>query len=200
MRSRQIPSGGLAALAVLLAALAVVVVAGARTTFVQTIVTGPPLSSTSTTTTSSTTTTTMPVSTTTPSSDSGVGQSVMPPTSARPSTAPRSSSTTTTAPPPPTTTTTSQPTRVDDVASQSGTFEGGETTAVVRLGTVRTVTVSVPRGMRVTLSVSCGILNKSATGVTSAALRISEPASTCIVTIRVPASAPEPATWHLDTQ
>jgi hypothetical protein len=29
---------------------------------------------------------------------------------------------------------------------------------------------------------------------------MSGPASTCIATIRVPASAPEPATWYLDTQ
>jgi hypothetical protein len=88
----------------------------------------------------------------------------------------------------------------DDVSTLSGTFEGGETTAQRRLGAVRTVTVSVPVGIRVTLSVSCGISSSTVTDTTTATVQLSGPASTCVATIRVPTSAPEPATWHLDAQ
>jgi hypothetical protein len=83
------------------------------------------------------------------------------------------------------------------VSSQSGTFEGGRTTMVARLGAVRTVTVSVPVGMRVTLTVSCGISHSTATDTTTATVHILAPASTCVATIQVPASSPEPATWYL---
>ncbi len=185
----------------LLAALAVVVVAGARTQLETIVITSPPDPTTSTTMAPTTTT----VSRGTPHAGSGIAvdgepatpgvpQHVSTPTRpASPTTTPPSTPTTTTS----TTTTTQPPARHTGPSSLSGTFEGGETTMVARLGTVRTVTVSVPVGMRVTLSVSCGISQARATHTTTATVHIVDPASTCVATIHVPPSSPEPATWHL---
>ncbi|HUD70115.1 MAG TPA: hypothetical protein VMQ40_07740 [Acidimicrobiales bacterium] len=197
MPTRRIPSGGLAALAVLLAALAVIVVAGAP--LVRTIVTlGQPRTPQATTPISPTTTTlpTIVASRATPPG----GYVTVPssphrtstPARHRTSTPTTSTSTTTT------TTTTSQPHVTPAIVpSLSGTFEAGATTVVARLGAVHTVTVSVPVGMRVTLSVTCGISSSTKTHTTSATVHMTAPTATCVATIRVPPSAPEPATWYL---
>jgi hypothetical protein len=185
---------------VLLAALAVVVVAGARTQLETIVITSPPLTTTSTTTATTTTIGSRGTSYAGPGatvddeqSAPRVPQHVSTPTrqAAIPTTTTTPTTTTST------TTTTQPPVRPTGPSSLSGTFVGGETTMVARLGAVRTVTVSVPVGMRVTLSVSCGISQRTATHTTTATVHIVDPASTCVATIRVPPSSPEPAAWHL---
>jgi hypothetical protein len=186
---------------VLLAALAVIVVAGAP--LVQTIVTLGQPRTIQTTPTAPTTTT--PTPTTLPaivaSRATQPGRYVTVPSSSHRTSTPaqhRTSTPTTSTPTTTSTTTTSQPPVTQAIVpSLSGTFEAGETTVVARLGAVRTVTVSVPVGMRVTLSVTCGISSSTKTHTTSATVHMTAPTATCIATIRVPPSSPEPATWHL---
>jgi hypothetical protein len=189
---------------VLLAALAVVVVAGARTQLETIVITSPPLTTTSTTTATTTTIVSRGTSYAGPGatvddeqSAPRVPQHVSTPTRHAASPTTTTTPTTTTSTTTTTTTTTQPPVRSTGPSSLSGTFVGGETTMVARLGAVRTVTVSVPVGMRVTLSVSCGISQRTATHTTTATVHIVDPVSTCVATIRVPPSSPEPAAWHL---
>jgi hypothetical protein len=205
MRTRRLPTGGLAALAVLLAALAVVVVAGAPVprAIVERV-----------TTTSlarhhhvgtSRQLDNRPAGTSTDVAVDGPGivhrtLRTAPPTRRAPS---RPS---TTSPTPPTTTTTTTPVTAtttvhpSPTTSRGGVFEGGRTTATAWLGAVRTVTVLVPDGVRVTLSVTCGFVgSRPATSFTSVTVRVQGGSAACVATFAVPTSSPQPAPWRLIT-
>jgi len=205
MRTRRLPTGGLAALAVVLAALAVVVVAG--TPAPRATVERP-------------TTTTLashhddgsrrrhhaPVATNADvdvRSSGGTERhaSVTAPPGHR-TTATSAPATTTSSPPSTTTTaepvTTTTSVRLALPTSRRGVFEGGRTTASEWLGAVRTVTVEVPGGVRVTLSVTCGFVTAPpATSFTSVTVRVQGGGAACVATFAVPSSSPQPAPWRL---
>jgi len=200
MRTRRLPTGGLAALAVTLAALAVVVVAGVP----------PPRTVVRVRTDVRRVTVLVP---TTRRSHPAPRRAHRPSTGrladahggapaalGAPSTPPAATTTTfltpsTTTTIPPVTTTTAPPTP----SSRRGTFEGGRTTATERLGAVRSVTVSVPVGIRVTLSVTCGLATSSATSFSSATVHVHGGGASCVATFRVPPSSPQPSSWRLVT-
>jgi hypothetical protein len=206
MRTRRLPSGGLAALAVVLAALAVVVVAGAPAprTVVERI-------------TSSTRTVRHHEGTAhrhphhrdvivtvvgTPVTHVASRTSDTPPPRHRASKTRRPATTTPSAP----TTTTSVPVTTTTSArralptSRGGVFEGGQTTATEWLGAVRSVTVLVPEGVRVTLSVTCGFATSpTRSEFTSVTVRVQGGGASCAATFGIPASSPQPAPWRLVT-
>jgi len=205
MRTRRLPTGGLAALAVVLAALAVVVVAGtpAPRAIVERVTTTtfashhrvdsrrhrhpPPVR----------TNTDVDVAS---SATEGRASSTAPPGHrATPTSGPATPTSS-----PPATTTTTEPTTTSvhpaSPTSRHGVFEGGQTTASQWLGAVRTVTVLVPDGVRVTLSVTCGFVTAPpATSFTSVTVRVQGGGAACVATFAVPSSSPQPAPWRLIT-
>jgi len=200
MTSRRLPTGALAALAVVLAALAVVVVAGARVPVVRVLETPTTLASHG------------PPRPRPPAdhADAPSGASAAPfaaPTTPPPTTPPAAITTTTspvTAPPATTTiptttvapaTTTTVPVPVD--RSLQGVLDAGSTSVVRRVGRATTVEASVQGAGAVTLSVSCGLRTGSATAHGQAVVRLASPGSACIATIQVAASTPRPAPWRL---
>jgi hypothetical protein len=209
MRTRRLPTGGLAALAALLAALAVVVVAGAPTP--RTIVERVRVTTTRPTTSvvdgahrHRSSKHAMEVDRDLRRSSS---EEVSIPTTRR-AAAPSSSTTTTTAPPRPVTTpprsvtTTTRPVSVggaDQPISRDGTFAPGQTSVTTRLGSVRAVAVSVRGGIEVTLSVTCGLTVVTATSVSRTTVQVPVGASACVAKFAVPAGSPQPTTWQLVT-
>jgi hypothetical protein len=207
MRTGRLPTGGLAALAALLAALAVVVVAGApapRTILerVRVATTRPSASVVNrvhrnrslqrvadidgdprrTTSEEATVPTHGPASTPTSSTTTTTTRAV----------------TTTTRP----VTTTTSPALVGAAGapvSRDGTFAPGQTTVTAHLGAVRAVAVSVQAGLKVTLSVTCGLASRSATSVSTATVHIPDGAGACVATFAIPAGSPQPTTWQLVT-
>jgi hypothetical protein len=208
MGARRLPTGGLAALAVTLAALAVVVVAGTPAPRAH----------------RTTVTRYLPGTTIVryrdvivwrdrpgaaargraPSADADVTPTPVrrSPTTHR-ATRPRRSTTTPTRPTGTTPTTTSTTTTTTVAApgapptSLEGTFEGGATTASQQLGPVRTVTVSVPPGIPVKLTVTCGLAHRSATSMTSATVHVVSGGASCTAVFSVPSTTPQPAPWRL---
>jgi hypothetical protein len=208
MRTRRLPTGGLASLAVVLSALAVVVVAAAPGP--RTLVKHEVRVVTVTRTTHQPrlhhatrrrhhhrpTGTLVDVGDRTARRAASAEPSThRAATGATRSTAspPASSTTTTSAP----VTTTTMPAPPAAPTSRRGTFAGGRTTATERLGAVRSVTVSVPTGIRVTLSVTCGFATSSTTSFTSATVRVQGGGAACVATFTVPTSSPQPAPWRL---
>ncbi|HEV3212677.1 MAG TPA: hypothetical protein VGZ03_04695 [Acidimicrobiales bacterium] len=208
MRTRRLPTGGLASLAVVLSALAVVVVAAAP---------GPRTLVKHEVRVVTVTRTThrphrhhatrrrdhhRPTGTLVDVGDRSTRRAPNdePPThraasDSTPSTAPPSTSSTTTTSVPVTTTTRPAPQAAP--TSRRGTFAGGRTTATERLGAIRSVTVSFPTGIRVTLSVTCGFATSSTTSFTSATVHVQGGGAACVATFTVPASSPQPAPWRL---
>ncbi|HEV3328387.1 MAG TPA: hypothetical protein VGZ33_03240 [Acidimicrobiales bacterium] len=209
MRTRRLPTGGLAALAVLLAALAVVMVAGSPLprTVVERV-------------RAATTTTSVPLSRRGPHDttsrhvvDAGVAsrpstqlatahESPTTQRQAPPSTSTTSTTSTTTTTLLRTVTATTVPVRVSATAgpaSRDGTFEAGETSVTARVGAVRGVMVSVSAGIKVTLSVACGLTEVSATAVSTATVRLDGGGGACTATFAVPPGSPQPAPWRLVT-
>ena len=206
MPTRRVPTGGLAALAVVLAALAVVVVAGARgpvftvtraPVYVGRLVVPP----------------TPRVAGRTPTHLRRVGTATTGATSAtsgpphararaRLSQARRALPITTTSTPPATTSSTTSttvpPTAADGSAtSRSGAFEGATTSTTERLGPVRMVSVTVPAGVEVTLVVTCGLQSAHSTSTTSVSVRLAGGSATCVAQFSVPRTTAGPARWHL---
>lgn len=83
--------------------------------------------------------------------------------------------------------------------SRFGYFEGGATSATKQLDVARAVTVTVPAGIEVSLSVTCGLTPRSATSMTSVTVYPVGAADSCIATFSVPADTPGPARWELAT-
>jgi hypothetical protein len=203
MGRRRLPTGGLLSLAVVLAALAVIVVAGAK--HPTRIVVGP------TRVVRVHVTQRVPVRVPERVGGPSGAQGSQPilvvdgPTSAIasttttiaqgavPSTTTTSIAPTTTTP----TTTTTVVTASTGPTSRSGVFEGGATSATARIGPVRTVTVTVPPGLRVTLQVTCGLWHDTATAMTSVSLAVASAGAACTATFAIPQSSPQPAAWHL---
>jgi hypothetical protein len=109
---------------------------------------------------------------------------------------------TTVPPAPPSTTTTTAPVTTTTTGpvlptSLQGTFDGGRTTVTERLGAVRSVTVTVPVGVRVTLSVTCGFATSAATSYTSATVHVEGGSASCVAAFMIPPSSPQPAPWRL---
>ncbi len=201
MPSRRLPSGGLAALAVVLASLAVVVVAGAR----PSILAGTPPSGHGThvvthhrrhehhhapappTRTSGPTVVIVTRYVTVPSTSST-------PTIATTTTTVRTAPTSTTT----TTTPTTTPTTVPPPAPTelTGSFASG-TSVETRLGSVTAVDVEVPAGVDVHLEVTCGLVSADATSMREASVRVEGGGAACTATFSVPSSTPRPARWRL---
>jgi hypothetical protein len=197
------PAGSLAALAVVLAALAVVVVAGARDRIVHV-----PSGSIQRTPTAPVGprhhhhtgvrhhAATRTVGTVTSRSATGAGSEpsgAVVPLATSTTTIPTSPSSTTTT----TSTTTTLP-AVASLLHRKGTFRDGNTVADVPLNAVQTVTVEVPAGIRVSLTVSCvGVQYETSTSTTWASVHFATPANSCTAKIVVPDATPEPAAWLL---
>jgi hypothetical protein len=206
MRTRRLPTGGLAALAVLLAALAVVIVAGSPLprTIVERV-------------RAATTTTGVPLSRRGPhrATSRHVVDTVVPsrritmiattresPTTQHLSPPSISTTSTTTTTLRGTVTATTVPTPGSATAgpeSRDGTFEAGQTSVTARVGAVRGVTVSVSVGIKVTLSVACGLTDASATAVSTATVHVDGGGGACTATFAVPPGSPQPAPWRLVT-
>ena len=205
MPTRRVPTGGLAALAVVLAALAVVVVAGARGP-VFTLTRAPVY-------TGRLVVPQMPrVAVRTPTHPHRVGTATTGATSARSGpqhagarerlSQARGALPTTTISTTPTTTsttwTTAPPEPADSSAtSRSGAFEGATTSTTERLGPVRMVSVTVPAGVEVTLVVTCGLQSAHSTSTTSVSVRLAGGSATCVAQFSVPRTTAGPARWHL---
>ena len=216
MRRRRLPTGGLVSLAVVLAALAVVVVAGAPTPRTRVVV--------EQRTHTIWRTTTRGVSERVPrrphratrerarayavvAHDGSTGARRPPeghvaaPAPPEPTTSPTATTTTTTTTGPPATTTTTVPAPAAAPAptSRDGVFEGGATSASARVDAVHAVTVVVPAGIQVSLSVVCGLATWSTTSMTKATVHVLSGGAACTATFSIPTSAPQPARWRLTT-
>lgn len=201
MPTRRVPTGGLAALAVVLASLAVVIVAGVRAPGTRvidvTVTSAPHVGTTVVTTTTIVVPSTTAASPTRPVLEGDhVGVPTIPRTTG--STSSSTTTTTTTIGVGLVTTTTVraivQPTPAE---SDTGTFEGASDAATVRLGDVRSVSVSVPPGTRVSLTVTCGLTSRAATAMTTATVPVVAGAASCVATFDVPTGTPGPARWRL---
>ena len=107
---------------------------------------------------------------------------------------------TTTTTVPTVTTTTVASTDAPQRRSRDGVFEGGAVTASVTVGQVEGVEVSVPAGLQVTLSVTCGLTTwPPVTSMTSAVVHVLSGGASCTATFRIPSSSPQPAHWVLVT-
>ncbi len=88
---------------------------------------------------------------------------------------------------------------VTTAVSRDGTFAVGESSFTARVGPVHEVTVSVRAGVKVTLSVTCGLTVMSATSVSSATVRV-HGGDACVATFSVPSAGPQPTPWQLVTR
>ena len=204
MRARRLPTGGLVSLAVVLAALAVVVVAGAPPARTRVVVERQVTTREVRVPIRSHQRAPRPglrivvVDTSPASADHGAGAASPP--RARTGATTTTTPVTTTKTPPVTTTTTAPPKAAALPSSRDGVFEGGATTASVWVDAVRAVTVVVPSGIEVTLTVTCGLVTASATQMTTATVHVESGGEACTATFSIPASAPQPARWRLSTR
>lgn len=204
VRHRRVPAGSLAALAVVLAALAVLVVAGARapTSRERATMTLPSTQAHTGSKTSPGRTTRVRIKVDYVRVPEPAPGGVIGVTGAQ-RTVGSSSSSTTSATVAPTTTTTTTTTTTLPVEAQSllttraGAFTLGATQVSVRLGPVHVVTVVVPAGIEVTLEVVCGLDHAGNASSSAVTVEVPNGSTSCLATIAVPTSTPEPARWRL---